>query len=72
MKTRITTDLENPKLLMLLKLEAQQTDSTIKEIIIKALENYFAHRLETKALMKAAEDAFSEWNDPRDGDYDKL
>ena len=72
MQTRIATDLGNPTLLRLLKLEAQETGSTIKGVLIKALESYFAHRLETRALLAASESVFSEWNDPRDSEYDKL
>ena len=72
MKSRISTDLGDPKLLKLLKLEAQNQDTTVKEILVIALESYFAHRFETHALLRAAEEAFSEWSDPRDADYDKL
>ena len=56
----------------LLKWDAQNTWTSVKEILVRALEAYFAHRLETKALQKATEEVFSEWNDPRDSDYDKL
>jgi len=72
MQTRISTDLGDPRLIKLLKLEAQETDSSIKDVLVRALESYFAHRLETKALLKASESVFEEWNDPRDSDYDKL
>jgi hypothetical protein len=72
MKTRISTDLSDPRLMKLLKLEAQETGTSVKEVLIRALESYFAHRLETKALMKASEAIFEEWNDPKDSDYDKL
>lgn len=72
MNTRISTDLGDPRLLRLLKLEAQETNSSIKDVLVKALESHFSHRLETKALLKASESIFNEWNDPRDSDYDKL
>jgi hypothetical protein len=72
MQTRISTDLGDPRLIKLLKLEAQETDSSIKDVLVRALESYFAHRLETKALLKASESVFEEWNDPKDSDYDKL
>jgi hypothetical protein len=72
MKTRISTDLGDPRLMKLLKLEAQETGTSVKEVLIRALESYFAHRLETKALMKASEAVFEEWNDPKDSDYDRL
>jgi hypothetical protein len=72
MQTRISTDLGDPRLMKLLKLEAQETGSSVKDVLIRALEGYFAHRLETKALLKASESIFEEWNDPKDSDYDKL
>lgn len=65
-------DLDNPVWLKLLKLEAQETDSTMKDVLIRALESYFAHRLESKALLKASESVFEEWNNPLDSEYDKL
>lgn len=69
---RISTELSDPRLVRLLKLEAHETDSTIKEVLTKALEAWFADRLETKALAKLAEASFREWDDPRDSDYDLL
>ena len=65
-------DLGNPSLVRLLKVEANATDSSMKDVVVHALEAYFAHRLETRALMTAAEGIFEEWNDPRDADYDRL
>jgi hypothetical protein len=72
MGTRISTDLGDPRLLNLLKNEANERDTTVKDVLARALEAYFAERLETKALAKLAESSFSEWDDPRDADYDKL
>ena len=54
-KTKISTDLGDPRLLRLLKAEAQETGSTIREVLVQALESYFAHKLETRALLKASE-----------------
>lgn len=65
-------DLGNPMLLRLLKTEAQETDCTMREVLIRALEGYFAHRLESKALLKAAESVFEDWNNPLDSEYDQL
>ena len=59
-------------MMRLLRVEAQETNSTMKEVLSVALEAYFAHRLETKALQKISEAVFREWNDPRDADYDRL
>ncbi len=72
MTTRISTDLGDPRLMRLLKAEANDRDTTVKDVLIRALEAYFADRLETKALAKIAESSFSEWNDPRDAEYDAL
>lgn len=72
MGTRISTDLADPRLLKLLRAEANERDTTVKQVLTCALEAYFADRLETKALAKLAESSFSEWDDPRDADYDRL
>jgi hypothetical protein len=69
---RISTELSDPRLVRLLKREAHETDSTIKDVLSRALEAWFADRLETKALAKLAETSFQEWDDPRDADYDRL
>jgi hypothetical protein len=70
--TRISTDLADARLVKLLKTEATERETTVKEVLTRALEAYFAERLETKALAKLAESSFSEWDDPRDADYDRL
>lgn len=72
LKTRISTDLGNPVLLKLLKIEAQETQTSVKDVLVRALESYFAHRLETRALLRASESVFEEWNDPKDSEYDRL
>jgi hypothetical protein len=72
MGTRISADLSDPRLMRLLKAEANERDTTVKEVLTRALEAYFADRLETRAFAKLAEAAFDEWDDPRDGDYDRL
>lgn len=72
MKARLSTDLGDPKLLKLLKAEAAEKDSSIKDVLITALESYFAHRIETKSLQRASEVAFDEWDDPRDSEYDAI
>lgn len=71
-KTRLSTDLGNPQLMRLLKAEAAEKGSSVKEVLITALEGYFAHRIENKDLQRATESAFDEWEDPRDSEYDKL
>ena len=69
---RLSVDLGDPRLLRLLKAEANEHDTTVKDVLTRALEAYFAERLETKALAKLAESSFSEWDDPRDAEYDRL
>ena len=60
MGTRISTDLADPRLVKLLKLEAHETDTSIKEILTRALEAWFADRLENKALSQLGESSFTE------------
>lgn len=72
MGTRLSTDLADPRLMRLLKAEANERDTTVKDVLTRALEAYFADRLETKALARLAESTFTEWEDPRDADYDRL
>jgi hypothetical protein len=72
MGTRISTDLGDARLMRLLRAEANERDTTIKDVMVRALEAYFADRLESKALAKLAESSFGEWDDPRDAEYDSL
>ncbi len=70
--TRITADLGNPLLMQMLKLEAQQKNITLREVLVTALECYFGHRLEQQLIYKAAQDTMHEWKDPKEDAYDKL
>jgi hypothetical protein len=72
MKARLSADLGDPKLLKLLKAEAAEKESSVKEVLITAIESYFSHRLENKELQRLSEVVFDEWSDPRDSEYDKL
>jgi len=72
MSTRLTIDLQNPNLLTLLKLEAAHTHKLIREIIVEALEGYFSSKRENQAILKLAEKAFAEWDNPKDSEYDSL
>jgi hypothetical protein len=49
-----------------------ESDSTIKNVLIRASESYFAHKLETHALLRASEAVFKEWDNPLDAEYDRL
>jgi hypothetical protein len=55
-----------------LKAEANERDTTGKDVLTRALEAYFADHLETSALARLAESSFSEWDDLRDAEYDRL
>ena len=70
--TRITADLGNPKWLKLLKLEASQRGVKMRDVLISALETYFADAVETRSLLKAAETTFEEWDNPQDRAYDDV
>lgn len=72
MNTRLTIDLKDEKLITLMRLEAAKQSSSMREIVLEALTHYFADRMETAALSKLAEKAFSEWNNPKDADYDHM
>ncbi len=72
MNTRLTIDLGSPQLLTLLRLEAAHKGQAIREVVIKALESYFSHKRENQAILKLAEKAFSEWDNPKDSEYDRL
>ena len=70
--SRLATDLGDPRWLKLLKIEASEQGSTMKDVLIEALSTYFDEKLETKALAKASESVFDDWNNPLDQEYDKL
>ena len=60
MKARLSTDLGDPRLLKLLKAEATERETSIKEVLVTALECYFSHRIETKSLNRIVDDIFSD------------
>ena len=72
MNTRLTIDLQNPKLLTLLKFEAAREGKLLREVVVEAIECHLSHRRENQALLKLAEPAFEEWDNPKDSDYDRL
>ncbi len=71
MNTMISADLKDPKLFRLLKLEAQLSNTSMRKVLVNALESYFAFQLETRAVTKLAESMFEEWDNPLDADYDR-
>ena len=72
MSTRLTLDLGDPQLAQLLRVEAARERTTMKDIVVRALEAYFSERRENGALLKLAEAAFAEWDNPEDAVYDEL
>lgn len=72
MSNRITVDLQTPELLKLLRWEATERSTTIREIVVEALENYFSSRLENQALLNYADSIFTEWENEEDSIYDQL
>jgi hypothetical protein len=72
MNTRLTIDLQDESLLKLLRLEAAQEGKALREVIVEALRGYFSSKRENQAVMKLAEKAFAEWDNPKDSAYDRL
>lgn len=72
MRTRLSIDLGDARLMRLLKAEAQERDTSVKEVIVTALEAYFDGRFETEALARLSESTFAEWHAARDSEYDRL
>jgi hypothetical protein len=63
---------DQPQLVEKLRLQAAREGTTQKAIVIDALEAYFAHKLESALLLKAAEHTFQEWDNEDDQVYDSL
>lgn len=63
---------EKPELVELLKTYCLKKRQSQKEVVIKALEAFFADKLENRLLMKAAERSFSEWDNPEDEIYNDF
>ena len=59
MQTRLTIDLKDTQLLSLIKVEAARQHLAIRDVIVNALNAYFADREETTSLTKLAEGALS-------------
>ena len=72
MNTRITIDLQEPTLLMGLKFQAVQEGKAIREVVVEAIQNHLSHKKENQSVMKLAEAAFQEWDNPKDSEYDRL
>ncbi len=70
--TRITADLKDIRLIQLIKMEATEKGWTQAEVLVHSLEAYFSDKLENLLITKASEKAFEEWDNERDGAYDRL
>jgi len=68
MATRISIRLVDPRLVRLLEREADQAGSAVEDVVARAVEAWVAHRRDRKAPASP----FSDWDDPRDADYDRL
>jgi hypothetical protein len=70
---KLTFDLsDKPELVELLKAYSLKQKQSQREVVIKALEAFFADRLENKMLLRAAEQTFAEWDNPEDEVYNDL
>ena len=72
MSTRLTVDLGDPKLVRLVRMEAARESTSIREVVVRALEAYLSGRRENQALAKLASATFEEWDNPEDAAYDRL
>ncbi|GEM_PF-912270 len=72
MNTRITADLKDARLIQLIKMEAHEKGCTQAEVLIHSLEIYFTDKLENNLVVKASELAFSEWDNGKDAEYDRM
>lgn len=63
---------DSPELVEMLRLEAIRTNSSLNVVLVKALESYFANKLETSLLTKAADQVFKEWDNEEDSIYDSY
>ena len=72
MSTRLTVDLGDPQLVRLVRMEAARESTSIRDVVVRALEAYLSGRRENQALTKLAAAAFEEWDNPEDSAYDGL
>lgn len=70
---KLTFDLSaKPELVELLKTYSLKHRQSQRDVVVRALEAFFADKLENKMLLKAAEKSFEEWDNPEDEVYDDL
>jgi hypothetical protein len=69
---RITVDLGDERLVRGLELEAIRENTSVKEVVARAVRAYLSSRHEDFGLLGLAERAFAEWENPEDAEYDRL
>ena len=70
---KLTLDFSDvPGLIERLRMLAAQDGTTQKSIVVRALEAFFADRIENDLLLRAANQAFVEWDNKEDAVYDTL
>ena len=63
---------DQPELAEMLRLYSASKGRTQKAILVDALKAYFADRLESNLLLRAADLTFAEWDNEEDRVYDTL
>lgn len=63
---------DEPQLVELLRMHAAKEGRSLKAVLVEALKSFFSHKQESALILKAAEKAFSEWDNEEDGVYDTL
>lgn len=70
---RINFDLsDRPALVQALRQHAAETGVSQKNVVVRALEAYFAQKQETRMLLRAAESSFMDWDNEEDEVYNDL
>ena len=70
---KVTFDFSDAsELVELLKAYSLRHRQTQKEVVIRALEAFFADKQENRLLLRAAEKSFAEWDNPEDEVYNDL
>ena len=70
---KLTFDLsDQPELVELLRAYSLKERQSQKDVVIRALEAFFADKQESRILLRAAEQSFAEWENPEDEIYNDL
>jgi hypothetical protein len=63
---------DRPEIIQTLRRLSVHSGESQKTIVIRALEAYFAQKMENQFLMTAAESTFAEWNNDDDDTYNSF